>query len=175
MNRLLPLRWGLPSPISAFKNPTPKLRTSIHPRYYSKPPTSDPTTSPRLAKPTRYTPPSHPSRSDFTRTRATPQFPLHTPSSSSSNTKSPAHYPTTLPPPGTFSHWFLTSRRLHFYLSLGILTTLAAIASVTNFLRTSPYAKLVPEWRWSNPRECVGGFVDAVKMHWENESRVKER
>ncbi|KAF8423338.1 hypothetical protein EV426DRAFT_140193 [Tirmania nivea] len=169
MNRLAPLR-GLLLRVSAFANQKPTFTpTSVHLRYYSKPPDdlkSPP--PPHLAKPTRYTLPSHPSRAEFSRARPAPQFPL-SPRASSSNT---THYPSTLPPPGTFIYWFLTSRRLHFYLSLGILSTLAAIASITNFLKTSPYAQLVPEWRWGSPGESVGGFVDAVRMHLENENRV---
>ncbi|KAF8454440.1 hypothetical protein BDZ91DRAFT_801748 [Kalaharituber pfeilii] len=76
-----------------------------------------------------------------------------------------------MPPPGTWAHWFLTNRALHFYFSLSILFSLAGIASVMNFMKTSPYAGLV-RWEFSHPIDGVRSFWDALRMHWENESRL---
>ncbi|KAI5799940.1 hypothetical protein EDC01DRAFT_703638 [Geopyxis carbonaria] len=117
----------------------------------------------RLAKPTKFTPPSHPSRR--------PAGPIyHGPTHTPDETK---HYPHTLPPPNTWAHWFLTNRRLHFYLSLGILASLASVVSVTNFLATNPHAASV-FWRWNDPVGSVRSLLLAWRDSTEAESaRVK--
>jgi hypothetical protein len=80
-------------------------------------------------------------------------------------------YPNTMPPPETWSHYFLTSRKLHFYLSLGILGALAGTVSVSNFLKTSPFAHEI-EWSWSHPIMSLERFKDAWKKTVEERSKL---
>lgn len=115
-------------------------------RTYSTPP-------PQLAKPTKFTPPSHPSR----------RFadPVNYPGPAIKQDPK-KHYPNTMPPPDTWAHYFLTSRSLHFYLSLGILASLATTISISNFLAFSPEAQDF-EWRWADPMGSLGSFSAAWK------------
>ncbi|KAF8539990.1 hypothetical protein BDD12DRAFT_735654 [Trichophaea hybrida] len=75
-----------------------------------------------------------------------------------------------MPPPDTWTHYILTSRRLHFYLSLGILASLAGTVTISNFLRTSPYAGEI-QWSWSDPVGSLGKFGKAWKKSVEEESK----
>lgn len=75
-----------------------------------------------------------------------------------------------MPPPDTWAHYFLTSRRLHFYLSLGILASLAGTVSISNFLATAPEAQDF-EWKWADPAGSLGSFSAAWKASVEAESR----
>src|SRR5690606_28013644 len=62
---------------------------------------------------------------------------------------------------------------LHFYLSLGVLFTMAGIVSITNFMKTSPFAGLVV-WDWGTPVASTARFLDAVKMHLHESSRLAQ-
>ena len=137
----------------------PRLRQLARPAaartYASVPP-------PQLAKPTRFAPPSHSSRKPLADPVNYPgpaikQDPLK-------------HYPETLPPPGTWARYILTSRQLHFFLSLGVLTGLAGTMAVANFLKTSPHAGDI-DWSWSHPIAASRRFVAAYKLEAEDESR----
>ncbi|KAI5813022.1 hypothetical protein BZA77DRAFT_322219 [Pyronema omphalodes] len=118
-------------------------------------------TTPKLAKPTKYTPPSH-----STRVKDPVNYPGF--AVKSDPTK---RYPNTMPPPETWSHYILTSRKLHFYLSLGILGALAGTVSISNFLNTSPYAEEI-EWSWSHPIMSLERFKDAWKKTVEERSKA---
>jgi len=176
MNRLLPLPRGLPlrkypnASLTAFPAPSRQLRRRLYTSPFCRQKDAgkqvDDSTPPRLTKPTGYALPSHPSR--------TPSSPYGRSYSFPTPSRENAFYPNMLPPPGTFTHWFITNRTLHFYLSLSILFTLAGIVSITNFLKTSPYADLVPSWSWDSPIASVRGLWDAVTLHIENESRQAE-
>jgi hypothetical protein len=79
-----------------------------------------------------------------------------------------------MPPPNTWSHWFLSNRQLHFYLSLSILAALAGTVTVNNFLRTSPYATEIA-WDWGQPVASGRRFAQAWRKSVEAESaRIKE-
>ncbi|KAL7271888.1 hypothetical protein RUND412_005330 [Rhizina undulata] len=138
----------------------PRSTAPALPRFYS----STPGNTPKLAKPTKFTPPSHPP--SLPRNRAPVNYPGPPP------TRDPAtaQYPNTMPPPESWTYWFLTNRRLHFYLSLSILFSMAAFAGVVNFLKTSPYANMV-SWSWTSPISSVGTFMRAYKLHAEDESK----
>jgi hypothetical protein len=121
--------------------------------------------APRLVKPTKFTPPSHPSR------RVSDPINYPGPPVNSSPTK---HYPETMPPPESWAYWALTNRRLHFYLSLSILFVLAGTVSINNFLTNNPFGRMV-EWDWSHPGKTMRNFVIAWQLSIEAESaRVKE-
>ncbi|KAI5855996.1 hypothetical protein BZA05DRAFT_390283 [Tricharina praecox] len=117
----------------------------------------------RLAKPTKFTPPSHPSRRPL-------KDPVHYPGPPLPTSATPKFYPETLPPPNTLSHRLLTSRRLHFYLSLGILSLLAGSVTLSNFVRTSPHAREI-EWSWSAPGQGVRQLVGAWRTSVDEETR----
>ncbi|KAI5847343.1 hypothetical protein DFP73DRAFT_377030 [Morchella snyderi] len=136
----------------------PSLPTTTLPlrRHASTPPKV-------LAKPSKYTPPSHPS---VTR----PRDPLNYPGPPQPPRDPTRRYPNTMPPPNTLAHTLLTSRVLHFYISMGILITLAATVSIRNFLATSPFAANV-RWEWMHPYESMRMFLVAVREHTEDQSR----
>ncbi|RPA91390.1 hypothetical protein L873DRAFT_1831405 [Choiromyces venosus 120613-1] len=71
-----------------------------------------------------------------------------------------------MPPPNTWSHYFLTSRVLHFYVSISVLLVLGTWASVTNFLRTTERGREIEgELAWSRPVESVEKFLAAYRLH----------
>ncbi|KAG0137561.1 hypothetical protein HOY82DRAFT_477477 [Tuber indicum] len=71
-----------------------------------------------------------------------------------------------MPPPNTWSHYFLTSRSLHFYISISVLLVLGTWASVTNFLRTTERGREVEgELSWSQPLDSVKRFLEAYRLH----------
>ncbi|KAG0637300.1 hypothetical protein HOY80DRAFT_889904 [Tuber brumale] len=71
-----------------------------------------------------------------------------------------------MPPPNTWLHYFLTSRSLHFYISISVLLVLGAWASVTNFLRTTERGREVEgELSWSQPLDSVKRFLEAYRLH----------
>ncbi|TGZ85649.1 hypothetical protein EX30DRAFT_337983 [Ascodesmis nigricans] len=145
------------------------LRVSL--RHHSTPPPPNPA---RLTKPSKFVPPSHPSRRPL-------KDPVNYPGppTSSNPTK---HYPHTLPPPNTLAHSIITSRRLHFWFSLSILAVLGGIVSYSNFVRTNPYAHTV-FWEWSRPIASVNSFwvawrtsylEQSMKVHQEHQKIGKE-
>lgn len=50
---------------------------------------------------------------------------------------------------------------------------MAAIVSVTNFMKTSPFAGLVV-WDWGTPIASMARFFDALKMHLHESSRLAQ-
>ncbi|KAA8904816.1 hypothetical protein FN846DRAFT_779395 [Sphaerosporella brunnea] len=75
-----------------------------------------------------------------------------------------------MPSPDTWTYWALTSRQLHFYLSLGILFVLAGTVSVSNFLNTNEYGRQV-QWDWHSPGESLRSFGKMWKASVEAESK----
>lgn len=116
----------------------------------------------RLAKPTKFTPPSHHSRKPLADPVNYPGPPI--------KQDPKKHYPNTLPPPDTWAHFMLTSRHLHFYVSIGILAVLAGTVSVANFVKTSPFASEIV-WEWEHPVDGARSFGAAWKKSVEEESR----
>ncbi|CUS10515.1 unnamed protein product [Tuber aestivum] len=116
-------------------------------------------TAPVLAKPTKFTPPSHPPSPPHGRDPINyPGPPTH---------RDPAkRYPNTMPPPNTWSYYFLTSRVLHFYISISVLVVLGAWAAVMNFLRATERGReLEGELSWSQPLDSVKRFIAAYRLH----------
>ncbi|PWW73306.1 hypothetical protein C7212DRAFT_359464 [Tuber magnatum] len=76
-----------------------------------------------------------------------------------------------MPPPNTWSYYFLTSRILHFYISISVLVVLGSWASVTNFLRTTERGREVEgELSWSQPLDSVKRFWAAYRLHTHERS-----
>ena len=118
-----------------------------------------------LEKPSRFNPPSHPSRRAARGpARAYPGPPLPEAARRAQATR---QYPNMMPPEGSFGHWFLTNRSIHIWITLGTLFSLAGFTFVDNFRRTSPFAHLLPAARdlvwhpWSSVRACV----EVLRLH----------
>ena len=85
-------------------------------RHASSTPTKNASKGPRvLAKPTKYTPPSHPARLPRAAPTNFPGPPLSAKEIAAQKTK---QYPHMMPAEGTFMRWFLTNRSIHIYITL---------------------------------------------------------
>lgn len=74
----------------------------------------------RLERPTKFVPPSHGKR-------LKQQIPRHYGPELSGTQKTEQatkKYPNMMPPPGTFKHWFITSRSIHTFITLVCLYSL---------------------------------------------------
>ncbi|KAF1989473.1 hypothetical protein K402DRAFT_297775, partial [Aulographum hederae CBS 113979] len=82
-------------------------------------------------------------------------------------------YPHMMPPEGTVMHRVLTSRGLHLWVSLSVLTSLAFYTFLQNFLHTTPFRHLLPSRALltSSPLEYLSQFFQVYKMHIEHVSQ----
>ncbi|CAK7204395.1 hypothetical protein SEUCBS139899_007151 [Sporothrix eucalyptigena] len=53
-------------------------------------------------------------------------------------------YPGMMAPPGTWAHWFWTSRAFHMTVTMSTLAALALYTVFENFRRTSPFVDMLP-------------------------------
>ncbi|KAJ5645245.1 hypothetical protein N7507_011256 [Penicillium longicatenatum] len=133
-----------------------------------------------LEKPDKFRPPSHPQRI---------VSPARTPSGQPVNygprltakereEQNKKQYPSMFPPEGTVMFNFLTSRWIHVWIAMGILTTLATFTFTTNFKASSPFAHLLPPWSglFTSPFETISQALSVYRMHVQHESmRVREK
>ncbi|KAI9885997.1 MAG: hypothetical protein M1823_002219 [Watsoniomyces obsoletus] len=125
-----------------------------------------------LEKPSRYNPPSHP-----TRTKQPPSAPRNYPGprpDPSQKSSSRKRYPNSFPDEGSFMHWFLTTRWIHLCISLGTLCTLGAITFHWEFHRKSPYANMLPpasDLLW-HPISFISTYIRVFKLDVEHTSAV---
>ncbi|KAI9760267.1 MAG: iso-1-cytochrome c [Chaenotheca gracillima] len=149
------------SPIS--KPPHSHSQTSRHASSSSKkaPSKGDPNI---LEKPERFNPPSHPQRLSKKPPRSYPGPPLSAQDVERQNTKK---YPHSMPPEGSFSHWFLTNRSIHIYITLGTLFSLAFFTTFTNFRRTTPFADMLPPTSdiFYHPISFTSRYLEIFKLH----------
>lgn len=133
-----------------------------------------------LAQPDKFRPPSHPSRRVLQPRggklygppyNSYPGPPLSAKEKEEMRTK---RYPHMFPPEGTLMYKFLTSRWIHVWIALGVLTSLATFTFTTNFKRTSPFAHLLPPWSalLSHPIDTISQAVSVYKMHVQHESML---
>lgn len=104
----LPLRYA------AF----PRTYLPISVRHYATRPVKPAARKPlTLEKPSKFTPPSHPSRLPRRAARASalPTYGLSDKEKEESKVK---RYPHMMPPEGTFLHWFLTNRSIHVWITM---------------------------------------------------------
>ncbi|KAI3327983.1 hypothetical protein HD806DRAFT_344685 [Xylariaceae sp. AK1471] len=147
----------------------PKPTTAPAPaKPTAAPPTVDPSKPIVLEKPERFNPPSHGARLP----RSTPKHyggPLTTEEVQSQAKKS---YPGLPPPPNTWSHWFINSRGVHMFITLGTLTSLAFYTFAMNFKAKSPFADMIPPISEfpRHPFQYIGVCIDVLKMTEEHES-----
>ncbi|KAF6230405.1 hypothetical protein HO133_004747 [Letharia lupina] len=93
-----------------------------------------------LEKPTKFNPPSHGKR-------LKQQIPRHYGpqlTGEQRNEQQTKKYPNMMPAPGTFMHWFLTSRGIHTFISLGILVLLASITAFENWRLATAFREQLP-------------------------------
>ncbi|KIW26025.1 uncharacterized protein PV07_09154 [Cladophialophora immunda] len=95
-----------------------------------------------LEQPDKFRPPSHPAR--LGRPRRPPAAYNQGTTTEEKERQKSKSYPHMFPNKGTFMHWFLTDRWIHLWITMGTLTILACITFTQSFMRTSPYAHLIP-------------------------------
>ncbi|KAI4124633.1 MAG: hypothetical protein LQ347_005666 [Umbilicaria vellea] len=117
-----------------------------------------------LEKPSKYKPPSHPARAP---PRQSPFPPLSAPEKEAQKLRK---YPHMMPDEGTFMYWFLTNRSIHLIITLGTLSTLAAMTFVNSFTHNSTFSHLLPPARdfWSHPLSFLGQYVEVYRLHTEH-------
>ncbi|KAI1817129.1 hypothetical protein GGS20DRAFT_101715 [Poronia punctata] len=160
-------------PVAAESQPTvktvaPKPKTPPSPAKPAATPKVDPSKPIVLEKPARFNPPSHGSRLP----RSTPRHyggPMTTEEVQAQARKS---YPGLPPPPNTWSHWFIHSRGVHTFITLGTLTSLAAYVWVQNFKAKSPYMDMIPDISEfpRHPFQYIGTCLEVLRMTEEHES-----
>ncbi|KAI1438632.1 hypothetical protein GGR50DRAFT_371626 [Xylaria sp. CBS 124048] len=143
--------------------PTPTARPAVDP---SKPIV--------LEKPERFNPPSHGARLP----RSRPKHYGGPTTAAEYQAQSQRTYPGLPPPPNTFASWFINSRAVHMFITMGTLSSLAIYTFVSNFKANSPFVDLIPpisEFPWY-PFQYIGVCIDVIRMHEEHESaRVNEQ
>lgn len=67
---------------------------------------------------------------------------------------------------------FLTSRWIHIWIAMGVLTSLATFTFTTNFKHSSPYAHLLPPWSalLTHPIDTIGQALAVFRMHVQHTS-----
>jgi hypothetical protein len=131
-----------------------------------------------LEKPTKFNPPSHPSRLRKPR----PQYPGPQLSAEEIARQSAKKYPNMMPPEGTFMHWFLTNRSIHIYITLGTLFSMAGFTWLTNFKRTSKFADMLPNASdlFFHPIQWTRTVIEVLRLHTaavaaESQERRKQK
>ncbi|TLD25181.1 hypothetical protein PspLS_06028 [Pyricularia sp. CBS 133598] len=155
-------------------NSTAVSETPAHVRFGSttKPPTSakqqqqQPPRHTVLEKPEKFNPPSHGARlpkKGYAPPSRTYGGDLSAEQIKVQNTKD---YPGMPPPRGSLAHRIIHNRRLHAFISIGVLTMLAMYTYVLNFKMNSPYVDMIPPWSdffW-HPFSSIYTVFDAVRL-----------
>ncbi|KAK5108393.1 hypothetical protein LTR62_008349 [Meristemomyces frigidus] len=117
-----------------------------------------------LEKPERFNPPSHPSR-----IRSKPKYYGAPLSEHERQAQKVRKYPHMMPPQGSFMFWFLTDRNLHLYITLGVLFSLVGAVWYQDFMRTTPYADLLPpnNMIFAHPFAWFHRWWEVYSMHIE--------
>ncbi|KAJ6096476.1 hypothetical protein N7486_007222 [Penicillium sp. IBT 16267x] len=134
-----------------------------------------------LEKPDKFRPPSHPQRIVSPAARTPSGQPVNYGprlTAKEREAQDKKQYPTMFPPEGTVMFKFLTSRWIHVWIAMSILTTLATFTFTTNFKATSPFAHLLPPWSGllTSPFATISQALSVYRMHVQHESmRVREK
>ncbi|RHZ57081.1 uncharacterized protein CDV56_102577 [Aspergillus thermomutatus] len=171
---------GIPSPrtlhaLTRRSNPSTLATTVPSSRRCAS---SDNSSKPRvLAQPDKFRPPSHPARRVVqTRKGRVVSGPINYPgprlSEKEKEEQKHRKYPNMFPPEGTMMYKFLTSRWIHIWIAMGVLTSLATFTFTTNFKHTSPYAHLLPPWSalLTHPIDTIGQALTVFRMHVQHNS-----
>ncbi|KAI1737112.1 hypothetical protein F4680DRAFT_460651 [Xylaria scruposa] len=143
---------------------------AVAPKPAAAPPVADPSKPIVLEKPERFNPPSHGSRLP----RSTPRHYGGSLTAEEVQAQNQRAYPGLPPPPNTWSHWFINSRGIHMFITLGTLTSLAFYTFCVNFQAKSPFADMVPPISEfpRHPFQYIGVCIDVLRMHEEHESAL---
>ncbi|KIX04057.1 uncharacterized protein Z518_07610 [Rhinocladiella mackenziei CBS 650.93] len=139
---------------------------------------SDPNKPIVLEQPDKFRPPSHPARLS----RRVPRAYNQGTTAEERERQKTRTYPHMFPKKGSFMHWFLTDRRIHLWITMGTLTLLALITLTQTFLKTSPYAHLLPPISTLpfHPIQYAREALSVIRLHIEyttqqtNESRQQK-
>ncbi|KAL4803526.1 hypothetical protein BDV18DRAFT_42204 [Aspergillus unguis] len=127
-----------------------------------------------LEKPDKFRPPSHPARRVVqTRNGRVVNYPGPKFSEKEEAERATKKYPNMFPPEGTVMFRFLTSRWIHVWIAMSVLTSLATFTFTTNFKATSPFAHLLPPWSGllSHPIDTISQALSVYRMHVQHTSR----
>ncbi|RYC58678.1 hypothetical protein CHU98_g7537 [Xylaria longipes] len=170
-----PQKAAIPSkPTTATPAPAPAasepVAQAVAPEPTAPPPTAGPSKPIVLEKPERFNPPSHGSRLP----RSTPRHYGGSLTAEEVQAQNQKAYPGLPPPPNTWSHWFINSRGVHMFITLGTLTALAFYTFCVNFRAKSPFADMIPPISEfpRHPFQYIGVCVDVLRMHEEHESAL---
>ncbi|KAK6504899.1 hypothetical protein TWF481_006833 [Arthrobotrys musiformis] len=120
-----------------------------------------------LEQPTKYTPPSHPT--------GPRKEPAHKPLPQKPHVDERKHYPGMMPPPGTITHWILHSPKLHGFVAVGVLISLALYVMYRNFMEHDQAAQMA-YWDWKHPIMSAQSFIDAYRESDRiNTARIMEK
>ncbi|KIW14074.1 hypothetical protein PV08_06855 [Exophiala spinifera] len=154
-----------------------RVRTSLS---FRRPASTDQKPPVVLEQPDKFRPPSHPSR--LNARRRTPGAYNQGTTAQEKEQQKTRTYPHMFPPKGSFMHWFLTDRWIHIWITMGTLTILACITLTQTFVKTSPYAHLLPPISTLpfHPLEYIRESMAVVRLHIDyttaqaNESRQQK-
>ncbi|KAI0853744.1 hypothetical protein F5Y00DRAFT_59334 [Daldinia vernicosa] len=179
-----PITKEVPPQTPVLKTATPPATATPKPESLSKPSpeTQAPAAKPSaplkpdpskpivLEKPERFNPPSHGARLP----RSTPKHYGGPMTDAELQAQSAKAYPGLPPPENTWAHWFINSRGIHLFITLGTLTSLAIYTFVANFNAKSPFADLIPPISEfpRHPLQYIGVVIDVMRMHEEHESAL---
>ncbi|KAI0101863.1 hypothetical protein GGR51DRAFT_305479 [Nemania sp. FL0031] len=157
-----------PPPVATTRVASEPAGQAATPKPTAAPPVADPSKPLILEKPERFNPPSHGSRLP----RSTPRHYGGSPTAEEVRAQGQRTYPGLPPPPNTWSHWFINSRGVHTFITLGTLTSLALYTFAANFQAKSPFADMIPPIAEfpRHPFQYIGVCIDVLRMHEEHES-----
>ncbi|KAI1343950.1 hypothetical protein F5Y15DRAFT_182441 [Xylariaceae sp. FL0016] len=164
-----------PPPTATAKTPAPETKpqevaqktASTASKPSAAPATADPSKPIVLEKPDAFRPPSHGARLP----RGTPKHYGGGPTAEEIQTQKTKQYPGLPPPPNTWSHWFINSRIVHLFITLGTLGSLAIYTMSANISK-SPFADMIPPISElpRHPFQYIGICIDVLRMYEEHES-----
>ncbi|KAI9682686.1 MAG: hypothetical protein M1829_006673 [Trizodia sp. TS-e1964] len=165
--RLLLSRSSSSSSSSGLSSALPYLRPLLRHASSKTPPNPIP-----LAQPTKFVPPSHGARLPKAQRYLPRQYPGPPLSSATLAAQRTKKYPNMMPPAGTFMHWFLTTRAVHLWISLGTLFGLGVYTFFLEFRRTSPFYEMLPTRRemLGSPLEAGRRVVEVARLHVARQS-----
>ncbi|KAI0593734.1 hypothetical protein F4775DRAFT_586573 [Biscogniauxia sp. FL1348] len=127
---------------------------------------ADPSKPIVLEKPERFNPPSHGARLP----RSMPKHYGGPATADEVKAQRARSYPGLPPPENSWSHWFIHSRGIHLFITLGTLSGLAAFSFAQSFKADSPFADLIPPISElpRHPLQYLGVCLDVVRLHEEH-------
>ncbi|KAI5928284.1 hypothetical protein F4810DRAFT_187058 [Camillea tinctor] len=147
------------------KRPEPAAQPASR-RPSPPPPRADPSKPIVLEKPERFNPPSHGARLP----RSMPKHYGGSPTADEIKAQRATSYPGMPPPENTWAHWFIHSRSIHLFITLGTLSGLAIFSFAQSFKSSSPFADLIPPLSElpRHPLQYASTCVEVIRLHEEH-------